>query len=175
MTTPETTTPLALDAKQLFLEQFTETSRLTPYQTLLSKTLSYVESARRMHITENDVRQAALSCGFSTVPDPLRQNLRDREEFARQTREILCGFKADVPVHKEALRVLSFLHDVLLKDESTRFTTHKSKDGSQLVVKLDSPRGIHAQFVQTDWDFFDHFDNDSDDETYIEEAMMEDD
>lgn len=123
---------------------------------------------RSMTITEGDVREAARQAGFSPIPSPLRHKMRDPEAFALRTRQILCNnFGSYLPVKKEALRILSFLEEVIEKDTTTRFSTEQSVNGSK-VVKMESPRGIRAQFVQTDWDFFETFGGDSDDETYVD-------
>lgn len=170
-----TTVPPRIEAKQLFLDRLTDRScnntGTTPFETIVSRALTVTEYQRRMTMKEGDVRQAVLACGFTAVPYPLRHNIRNREVFAQRTRDILCAFKADIPVTKEALRILSFVDDVLIHDDTTQFSTQQ--EGSKRVVTMDSPRGIRAQFFQTDWDWIDRFsgeedDSDDDDESYVE-------
>jgi hypothetical protein len=127
-----------------------------------------------MTITEGDVREAARQAGFSPIPSPLRHEMTAREAFALRTKQILCDdFRSDVLVGKEALRILSFLDEVIENDTTTHFSTDQNEDGSK-VVKMESPRGIRAQFVQTDWDFVENFGGDSDDETYVDEDDVKD-
>jgi len=160
-------------AKEAFLAQLSDLkcnydSRENAFVTIIKRALTYMDVRRSWNLSANDVRAAVTYSGFSELPTPLRHNVRNNAEFQRRVRYHLDECKYyNIRVEKEAIRTLSFVYDVLDEDPSTRFTVKQVDDGIRK-VELDSPRGVHAEFVQMDWDFIESYEDDNDDdESYV--------
>ena len=154
------------EAKKAFLDRFSRGADTVDgaFETLLGRAIVCMEHNRRMTMNEEDVRFAAVSCGFSKVPSPVRHIPKNRAEFEDFTQSTFrSAFRTEREVTKGAMTVLSFLYDVLSDEAKTKFTIETDGDIPKKLIKLDSPRGIHAHFAVHDWDLLDQFADDNDD------------
>lgn len=141
------------------------------FKTLLHRSLVFMGHSRVLIIQGDHVLLAAKACGFVDLPSPLRHNMKNREEFETTVERIFNDtFHIDPTIEPEAFRLLNYFFETF-EDESSKYTVKEVEGGLQQKVTLDSPRGIHAEFFQTNWDFFDNYAyyEDDDDTSYVAE------